>query len=141
NGKKAYEWHYDETGKRTGEQKYYHPNGELQYSGKWENGEVTGEIKVFDEKGNLAEKRQYDDGEFRQTIAISDQPTNAEENDEPKRSPFHGTGHYTLKSLDGKTIKEGYFRGGQLQDGKHFIYDENDSLIETRIVENGRYSD
>jgi antitoxin component YwqK of YwqJK toxin-antitoxin module len=138
NGEKFYEWHYDDSGKRTGEQKYFFANGQLQYSGKWQNGNIEGEVNVYSEEGDLIEKREYADGEFSKTTVITRRPENQQKDPSRKILPFYGTGHYTLQSLDGLVIKEGYFRDGVLQDGKHFIYNKQDSLIQLRIVENGK---
>lgn len=139
NGKKFYQWNYNNAGKRMGEQKYFHANGQLQYSGNWNNGGINGEIKVFDDTGALIEKREYTDGSFSKNTIITDRPTNQDTDSDSKILPFYGTGHYTLLEKDGKMVKEGYFRDGKLQDGKHFIYNENDSLIEVKIMENGKY--
>ncbi len=139
NGQKFYEWNYDASGKRTGEQKYFHANGQLQYSGQWKNGNVDGEVSVFNNKGQLVEKREYTAEGFAKSTVVTHRPENTEEDPDRKILPFYGTGNYTLQSMDGLTIKEGYFRDGILQDGKHFIYNEKDSLIQVRIVENGKY--
>jgi antitoxin component YwqK of YwqJK toxin-antitoxin module len=139
NGQKFYEWNYNDAGKRTGEQKYFHANGEVQYSGEWKNGKVNGEVSVFNDLGQLLEKREYNDEGFNKSTVVTSRPENTDEDPDRKILPFYGTGHYTLQSMDGLTIKEGYFRDGILQDGKHFIYNNRDSLIETRIVENGKY--
>jgi antitoxin component YwqK of YwqJK toxin-antitoxin module len=139
NGNKFYEWFYNDSGKRTGEQKYYHTNGQLQYAGRWKNGQIQDEIKVYDETGKLVEKRQYTDGSFKKSIVIACSSEKEQGNYEEKVPPFYGTGNYTLQSLDGLVIKEGYFKDGILQDGKHFIYNKADSLIEVKIVENGKY--
>jgi len=140
NGKKFYEWHYNDSGRREGEQKYYHANGKLKYTGTWEDGNIAGELRIYNEKGQLTEKRKYAEGSFKESNKITTRPQNAQENPDKKIPPFYGTGNYTLQSLDGRVIKEGYFRDGILQDGKHFIYNEKDSLIEVRTVENGEYT-
>lgn len=139
NGQKFYEWNYNNAGKRTGKQKYFHANGEVQYSGKWNNGKIQGEVEVFDESGQLTEKRQYTNGSFDKATVVTIRPSNEDDDNANKISPFHGTGNYTLQEMNGKVIKEGYFRDGKLQDGKHFIYNEKDSLIEVKIMENGKY--
>jgi antitoxin component YwqK of YwqJK toxin-antitoxin module len=139
NGQKFYEWQYNDQGRRTGEQKYYHQNGQLQYAGEWENGSIQGEVEVFNEDGQLTEKRQYANGSFQTSKVITTRPISDDENANKKILPFYGTGHYILQSLDGFKVKEGYFRDGVLQDGKHYIYNKKDSVIKIRIVENGKY--
>lgn len=141
NGQKFYEWQYNESGKRTGEQKYFHANGQLQYSGEWENGNIEGEVEVYDEAGQLLETREYSKGTFDKSTVVTLKPVNEDEDPDRKILPFYGTGHYTLQSIDGLVIKEGYFRDGVLQDGKHFIYNDKDSLIKVKIMENGKYLD
>jgi len=139
NGQKFYDWNYNDSGKRTGEQKYFHANGELQYSGKWKNGNIEGEVSVFNDQGNLIEKREYADGGFSKSAIVTSRPEESAESPDQEILPFYGTGHYTLQSMDGLTIKEGYFRDGTLQDGKHFFYNNQDSLIKVKTVENGKY--
>ncbi|PWD99139.1 toxin-antitoxin system YwqK family antitoxin [Marinilabilia rubra] len=139
NGQKFYEWQYNNLGRRTGEQKYYHENGQLQYAGEWQNGSIRGEVEVFNEAGEMVEKRHYADGSFQTSKVITTRPVSDQENTNKKILPFYGTGHYILQSLDGFKVKEGYFRDGVLQDGKHYFYNEKDSVIKIRVVENGKY--
>jgi antitoxin component YwqK of YwqJK toxin-antitoxin module len=139
NGQKSYDWNYNEQGLRTGVQHYFHPNGKIKYSGTWNNGHITGNVEVFDEEGNLTATRQYDNGSFsKKIIDQAPPPQNKEEDPAKNYSPFHGTGKHTIYRMDGKIEKKGYFRDGQLHNGKHYLYNEKDSLIEIRIIENGK---
>lgn len=139
NGQKFYEWQYNDQGRRTGEQKYFHQNGQLQYAGEWQNGSIQGEVEVYNDSGEMTETRQYANGTFQKSKIITQRPASDEENSEKEILPFYGTGNFILQSLDGFKVKEGYFRDGVLQDGKHYIYNEKDSVIKVRIVENGKY--
>ena len=50
-GQIAYDWKYNKIGKRTGEQKYYHENGNVKYVGDWENGKTVGSLKIYSQEG------------------------------------------------------------------------------------------
>ncbi len=139
NGQKAYEWYYNNQGHRTGIQKYFYPNGQVKYQGNWEDGEVAGNVKVFDEMGNLTATRLYTQGSFSASLTTAARPPENQEEEPAKHiSPFHGTGNHVIYRMDGRIEKEGYFRNGQLHNGNHYIYNDRDSLIEVRKVENGR---
>ncbi len=139
NGQKSYDWNYDNHGHRTGLQQYYFPNGKLKYRGKWDKGQIAGEVEVFDIKGSLVATRQYKNGQFsKQITQQATPPQNMEEDPAKNLSPFHGTGYHTIFHMDGKIEKKGYFRDGQLHNGKHYFYNDQDSLIEVRTIENGQ---
>ncbi len=137
NGQKAYEWHYNDQGHRTGIQKYFHPNGEVKYQGNWEDGKIAGNVTVFDETGHLTATRQYTNGSFNISLTAATRPPENQKEEPVKHlSPFNGTGQHTIYRMDGQIEKAGYFRDGQLLNGKHYIYNDRDSLIEVREVEN-----
>ncbi len=52
-GTLAYEWYFDENGRRTGEQKYYYDNGKLRLSGIWDDGKEVGRITEYYENGKV----------------------------------------------------------------------------------------
>ena len=52
NGKLAYDWNYNENGKRDGVQKYYYENGNIMIEGNWKNGKENGVLREYDENGN-----------------------------------------------------------------------------------------
>ena len=61
-GSLAYEWYFDENGRRTGEQKYYYDNGKLRLSGLWDNGKEVGRITEYYENGKVKLESDWVDG-------------------------------------------------------------------------------
>ncbi|MCQ2973660.1 MAG: hypothetical protein MJ211_02475 [Bacteroidales bacterium] len=61
-GQIAYEWEFDEEGRRTGEQKYYYESGKLRISGYWENGKESGNQLEYYDSGRLRSESQWKDG-------------------------------------------------------------------------------
>lgn len=139
NGQAAYEFTYNEMGKRQGEQRYYYRDGHLMYKGKWANGAVDGHVEVYDSSGTLQQVRNYQDGAFENTTELPQiMPENRTGNSEKVLSPFHGTGYHTSYKTNGKIYQKGYYREGVLQNGEEYIYDHNELLRQIRIYENGR---
>lgn len=64
NGNIAQHFHFTESGKRDGIQKYYHKNGNIRAVGTWRNGQAKGEIRIYNEEGKLIETLQYEDGKY-----------------------------------------------------------------------------
>lgn len=62
NGQLKYHWFFDQKGKRTGTQQYFHPNGKLQIEGKWIEGKETGKITEFYETGQIAKVSDFKNG-------------------------------------------------------------------------------
>jgi antitoxin component YwqK of YwqJK toxin-antitoxin module len=139
NGQAAYEFTYNEIGKRQGEQRYFYRDGNIMYKGKWDNGAVDGHVEVYDTSGNLEQVRNYKDGTFENTTELSQMmPENRSASPEKGISPFYGTGFHTAYKLDGKIYQKGYYREGVLHDGEEYIYDHNQQLRQIRVYENGR---
>ena len=131
-GKVAYDWNYNKIGKRQGEQKYYHDNGNLKFVGSWDNGVNASPLKMFDQDGKLMAERVYQDGNFEKQV-----PLVSGQSDSSPTTRFNETGEYTIYNLSGQIEKKGYFKEGQLINGEHFIYDTS-GLISTKLVfENG----
>ncbi len=138
-GQAAYEFTYNETGQRQGEQRYYYPDGHLKYKGKWDNGAVDGHVEVYDSTGTLQQVRNYQDGAFENTTELRQiMPENRSASPEKVISPFYGTGYHTAYKLNGNIYQKGYYREGILHNGEEYIYDHNDRLRQIRVYENGR---
>ncbi|PTX09829.1 MORN repeat protein [Sphingobacterium faecium] len=54
---------FDENGKKTGEWKWYHDNGQLWIIENYKNGKRTGESNEYYENGQLMETGSYENGE------------------------------------------------------------------------------
>ncbi len=130
NGKPAYQFNFNDAGKREGVQHYFHENGNLKYSGIWEDGKPDGAIEVFDEQGAKVSERLYNEGEFSKNI----------KNTEPKenqQATFTGTGDFTLYNLNGQVDKKGYFKEGKLINGELYIYNPQNELIRVETYKDG----
>lgn len=139
NGQMAYEWTYNNQGRREGVQKYYYENGAVKYTGKWNNGQITGNVEVYDSTGILVQTRIYKDGIFESAKKPdSILPQNQESQPERSFSPFHGTGYHTLFLLNGNIDQKGYFREGKLYNGEAYVYDNEGNLRQIRVYENGK---
>lgn len=138
-GQIAYDWNYNEEGKRTGVQKYYHENGTLKYQGEWNNGKTTGALKVYNEEGQLISERVYADGKFNKSVAHDPTKSLPPKKTTPsERSVFKGTGMHTVYHLSGKPERKGFFVKGKLFNGEHLLYDQDGNLIKKVVYENGQ---
>lgn len=134
-GQVAYDWNYNNLGKRSGEQRYYHENGNVKYLGKWENGKTAGALKIYNEMGQLTAERIYAEGKFEQTInhiTVSSDKDNA-----IKSEIFTGSGFNTIYNMSGQIEKKGLFDNGQLVEGEQNIYDSNGKLSTVLIFKGG----
>lgn len=140
NGQAAYEWTYNQQGHREGEQKYYFENGAVKYKGDWTNGQITGNVEVYDSTGLLVQTRVYNKEGVFETAKKPDSilPQNTESQPGKSFSPFHGTGYHTLYRLNGKVEQKGYFREGNLVNGEAYVYDDEGTLRQIRVYENGK---
>lgn len=138
-GQAAYEFTYNEIGKRQGEQRYYYPDGNIMYKGKWDNGAVDGHVEVYDSSGTLQQVRNYQNGAFENTTELrQNMPEDRSARPDKTISPFYGTGYHTAHKLNGNLYQKGYYREGVLHNGEEYIYDHNDQLRQIRVYENGR---
>lgn len=135
----AYRWHYNESGKRDGEQSYFHENGKLKYVGNWANGQADGVVKEYDNKGALLAERLFSVGNLDKVIDHRlGQPTHDNDAEKNESSFFTGTGDHTIYHINGKVEKQGYFENGQLINGKQFIYDKEGHLTSTLYFKGGK---
>ncbi|MBN1252973.1 MAG: toxin-antitoxin system YwqK family antitoxin [Bacteroidales bacterium] len=160
NGEKAYEWSFNEKGKRSGIQKYYYPSGKLRIEGDWREGKENGVIKEYDEKGSLKSEKFFAAGQFNEKsskfyaekkVSVDEIPddTNAtiskehidNENNENSYEVFDGNGNHKLYNAFKKIDREGEFRNGKLIDGKRYYYNSDGLLIKTVIYKNGRITE
>ncbi len=143
-GQLSYDWEYNEKGKREGEQKYFHKNGENKYAGIWINGKTEGVLKVYSEDGVLIQEKVYASGKLnatrdqQQIIAAKDKSST--KSGTVNREKFHGTGNHTIISMTGKVETKGYFVNGELIDGEKFNYNDDGKLISITIYKNGEVS-
>jgi antitoxin component YwqK of YwqJK toxin-antitoxin module len=160
NGNRAYEWSFNDEGKRTGEQKYYHENGKLMIKGDWVDGKENGVITEYDTGGNLKSEKVFASGSIDEKtskfyapkkVSVDEIPddTNATsgkiQNDSNKTQnsydTFTGNGNYRLYNAFKKVDREGEFRDGKLVNGKKYFYTSDGKLIKTEIYTNGRVTE
>ena len=140
NGNAAYEWHYNQHGKREGEQKYYHENGNVKYNGNWENGHVKTNVKVYDSSGTFVQNRVYKNGAFSESVKVKPADSvfaSPTINSDAIHSTFTGTGYHTLYRLDMQIDEKGNYENGKLIKGEKHIYDEQGILRQIRVYEKG----
>ena len=157
NGKKAYEWSFNDNGKRSGVQKYYYESGKIRIEGDWQDGKENGVIKEYYEKGGVKSEKLFAAGSFNansskfyaeKKVKVEDIPddTNAtiskehitKENPNKTYKAFTGNGQHKLYNAYKKIDREGEFRNGKLINGKRYYYNSDGNLIKTVIYENGR---
>ncbi len=141
-GQLSYDWNYNESGKRNGEQNYYHENGNSMYTGVWVDGKTDGTLQVFNEDGVLIKEKYYAKGRIAEIKEIP-QPeaqTQTQASDVP-RLKFEGTGNYTITNDNGKTEAKGFFVKGLLFTGEKFNYDNKGNLISITYYLNGKKGD
>lgn len=157
NGNKAYEWSFNEKGKRSGEQKYFYEDGKLRIKGKWIDGKENGVVTEFYADGNIKSEKHFASGQFNagtskfyaeKKVSIEEIPddTNAtiskehveQNNEQNAYQTFNGNGYHKLYNAYKKVDREGEFRDGKLVEGKRYYYDTEGALIKTIIYKNGR---
>jgi antitoxin component YwqK of YwqJK toxin-antitoxin module len=157
NGNKAYEWSFNEEGKRTGVQKYYHENGKLRIQGEWIDGKENGKIVEYDSNGNLKSEKVFAAGSIdinsskfyaHKKVSVDEIPddTNATvsntkiENTQNQNAfeAFNGNGTFKLYNALKKVDREGEFQNGKLVNGKKYYYNPDGVLVKTEVYTNGR---
>ena len=156
NGNKAYEWTFNEQGKRSGKQKYYYESGKLRIEGEWQDGKENGVIKEYFEDGSIKSEKLFADGSFnagsskfyaQKKVTVEDIPddTNATVShkhttgaEQTSYELFNGNGYHKFYNAHKQVVREGEFRNGRLINGKRYYYTSEGKLIKTVIYENGR---
>ncbi len=156
NGNLSYDWEFNNAGKRTGEQKYYYPDGALRVKGSWDNGKKEGVVTEFYPDGSTKSEMQFDKGKINvssmKEYAVAEKPNKkvmAPKLQQVKNSSkqnknlgfFEGTGFYKTYNENKQIDREGDFVKGKLIDGKRYFYDENGEKIKTIIYKKGKISE
>lgn len=143
-GKPAYVWTYNDEGRRTGKQQYFHPNGNISIEGEWNDGKKEGTLREFNENGDALVEKLFKDGKLTAMASLMKNDAKQTGINQKSVSPeeellqiFNGTGHFRLMK-NGKIEREGQFVDGKLKDGKRYYYDENGECVKTEIYKNGR---
>lgn len=161
NGQLFYEFKYNKTGKREGDQTYYYDNGKVMMKGNMSNGKESGVWEEYYENGDLKAKKAFNGGVLdpANTETYAPKNTIVEKKDEPiKDAPpapkvdptkdkkneadkviFNGTGYAKLFNLNKQISKDGTFKNYKLIDGKDYIYSKDGILIQIAVYKNGLY--
>ncbi len=141
NGNTAYNWNYNNSGKREGEQEYFHKNGKKMYNGIWKNGKTSGNLNIYNKEGKLIKTKRFISGKLDAIIekpeTIKQNTVNSKSTKNNSLSVFTGNGEYTLRNTRGDILKNGLFKDGKLVNGKVYKYDKNYKLISVSIIEKG----
>lgn len=150
NGKLYYEWVYDQSGKRTGRQRYFYENGNIMFDGEWNGGKEAGVIKEYYENGALRSEKTFNDGKLDTNnvkIYAPKEVKAAEVKVEPKKEEIKppvnlelGTikdGYNKTFNREGKIDREGEFKNAKLIEGKQYFYKDG-KLEKIAIVREGK---
>lgn len=136
NGNPSYLWFYDENGKRTGVQRYFHENGNLSVEGEWKEGAETGVIKKYYENGSLESEQSFNSGIL--DVATVKQYEKKEVQTAEGLGRFTGNGYYKSTNNNGQVVYDGVWKDGKFVDGNRYIYSDAGKLIKIHIYKNGQ---
>jgi antitoxin component YwqK of YwqJK toxin-antitoxin module len=145
-GNKQYSWSYNSSGKREGEQVYYHENGTLKFVGDWANGQEAGELKEYYADGSLKSVRQFDNGKIKPELTKNiiqgkdfDGNEKTYSGKKARKAMTEGQlaeGYNKVFNADGTVSKEGLFKKRKLINGKSYIYKDG-IMIKVYVYANG----
>jgi len=166
NGTVQHQFHFNDNGKRDGNQKYFYPNGQLMIDGSWTGGKQSGQTTEYYDDGKIKAKENFNNGQLDQATTQTFQPANATEakapdvtataaaKDAPKTTvtavkadekpnlpekTFDGEGYWKLYNKNKQIAKDGNFHSGQLMDGKEYIYNKDGILQRIAMYKFGTY--
>jgi antitoxin component YwqK of YwqJK toxin-antitoxin module len=152
NGSLAYDWKYNESGKRTGEQKYYYADGSLMIKGSWDDGKKKGVLTEYYPDGSIKSELGFIDGKIDlnniKEYSIAEKPANKvlapKTQEVTTKEPldfFTRTGYFKTFNEHKKIDREGDFVNGKLINGKRYIYDDDGNLVRTLIYKEGKITE
>jgi len=159
NGQAFYDFKYNKTGKREGEQKYFYDNGQVMMKGEMKDGKEAGVWEERYENGDLRAKKSFNEGSLDventevyatktplppkkeegtskdppKVVDFSKEKTNATE------KPFDGNGYAKLFLSGGRISKDGEFKNYRLIEGKDYIYNTDGILERIAVYKAGKY--
>jgi antitoxin component YwqK of YwqJK toxin-antitoxin module len=164
NGTIQHEFTYNDNGKRSGENKYYYPNGKLMIDENCTDGKQTGVTTEYYDDGTVKAKEVFNNGALDTTktqrfeqktpqkpVDVIPVPVQKEapttsatvvtttEQPNPGASAakiFNGEGYWKLYNKNKQVSKDGYFHGGKLMDGTIYIYN-GDGILQKKAVYSG----
>lgn len=159
NGTTFYDFKYNNTGKREGEQKYFYDNGQVMMKGEMKEGKESGEWEERYENGDLRAKKVFNEGtlDVEKTEVYAPVKPLEPKKEEPltKEPPkivdvqkekvneaqpvFTGEGYAKLFNLNKQISKEGEFHKYRLINGIDYIYNKDGILERKAVYKDGRY--
>ena len=154
NGALSQQFHFNDHGKREGQQLYFYENGQLRMSVTIQNGKETGTLKRFYANGDLKEKMEFNQGKlipnsfqhFESKLPEIKLPSDTAKtappiarDDKPNLAEFKGNGFNTLYNKNLRISQVGEFKNGQLFNGKYYRYNHNGLTIKIEVYREGKY--
>ncbi|NNE54629.1 MAG: hypothetical protein HKN32_01320 [Flavobacteriales bacterium] len=163
NGQPHQEFHFSDSGKRNGIQKYYHDNGQLELEVNIINGKESGAMKRYDERGKIKQEMTLEngtlvDGSIKNFLPSHKAPEHdpietiiqEEETPEPIKTvvatdepnsahEFKPDGYNVLYNENQQITQIGDFTNGRLWNGKWHRYNPSGILIRIEIYKQGKY--
>jgi antitoxin component YwqK of YwqJK toxin-antitoxin module len=151
NGKVAQEKNFNEAGLEEGVQKYYYPNGQVEFEFEKKNGVTTGKAVRYTEDGQIKEIITYGkDGKVEQRevkeVKVEKPIVTAEGNGGPsgekgnmRGKTFDRDGYNKVYNENEELWLDGKFKAGKLFDGKLYKYDADGILLKIEVWKNGKY--
>lgn len=159
NGQAFYNFKYNASGKREGNQQYFYENGQVMMQGEMRDGKESGVWEGYYENGDLREKKAFNDGTLdienteiyapkkplpvKKEEPVSTEPAKVADTKTEKvneaQPPFTGDGYAKLFNMNKQISKEGEFKKYRLINGKDYIYDKNGILEKISVYKEGRY--
>lgn len=137
NGQLSYEFFYNGEGERTGEQNYYYETGDLMITGNWKDGKKVGTLTEYYKDGTVKSEKVFEAGKYKkaesQNFEKGEKPGGEIIKEKSKKLLF--TGQYKKIGPTGLLLQRGYFKDGELYNGKWHFYDVNGNRYMTKVLE------
>lgn len=153
NGVLVYEGKHNKTGGESGTIKYYYDNGKPQFVYHADNGVPKGEAIRYWPNGDVKEKIVYGaDGKVQKTSGeiprVKEEVAIVKAGNENVKLPpkpkntgkdFEPDGYNKVFNKNKDLWMDGYFKKGDLWDGRLYIYDADGLLENVEVYKNGKY--
>lgn len=156
NGKLAQEFTFEDNGRRTGVQRYYYENGQLELEVNVVQGLEEGLMRRFYPNGDLMEEKELSNGVVKKETIRKYPPKSAtpaiarssgvEEKvsvrapeDKPNLHVFNHNGRNVLYNKNRQVTQIGEFKDGRLWNGKWKKYGDNGLIQKIEIYKEGIY--
>ena len=105
-------------------------------TGDWKNGKKTGVVKEFYKDGSVKSEKVFKEGNYQKADSKTYEKGDKEGGEvvKKKSKKLLFTGPYRKTSPDGLLLQRGYFKDGELVDGKWYFYDVNGKRYKTKIL-------